>query len=172
MSNLPDIIVDNVIDALGSFIELFSGPGTTIRGDVNRSPMPSDPFVELTELMTSDLEIPTTAYQPSAGTATIQGPAKITVQADFYGEQGGDFCRAVKQAIRTGWGYDQFPVNIRPLYTDDGRQMPFTTGEQQYDRRWTLTIALQYAPTITVSQQFADQAAVTKIIGSDMIYKP
>lgn len=169
---LPDIIVDNVIDALGTFIELFSGPGTTIRGEVNRVPTPPDPFVILTELMSSDLEFPVTTYQPSAGTATIQGPTRISVQADFFGDQGGDFCKAVKQAIKSGWGFDQFPANISPLYSDEGRQMPFTSGEQQYERRWTLMIALQYDPTVTVPQQFANQAAANIITAADVTYKP
>jgi hypothetical protein len=171
-TNLPDITIDNVIDALGSFIELFSGAGTTIRGEVNRVAMPVEPLIVLTELMSSDLEIPLTDYQPAAGTATIQGPTKITIQADFYGDQGGDLCRAVKQAIRTGWGFDQFPANIRPLYSEDGRQVPFISGEQQYERRWILTIALQYGPTVTVPQQFANQAAASIITAADVTYKP
>jgi hypothetical protein len=168
-TNLPDIVVDNVIDALGGFIEIFTGAGTTIRGEVNRTASPAPPYVELTELFSSDLEIPITEYQPTANppTATIQGPTKITVQADFYGDQGGDFCKAVKQAIRSQWGFDQFPANISPLYTDDGRQMPFTTGEQQYERRWTLTIALEYSPTVTVPQQFASQAAMNRTTAAD-----
>lgn len=171
MSYTIDTTVDNVIDALATFVELFTGVGTCIRAEVNRTAMPADPFVLLTELFSSDLEWPIVAYQPAAtpsSTQTITGPTKITVQADFYGESSGDFCRAVKQAIRSGWGFDQFPANVKPLFSDDGHQAPITSGEQQYERRWILTIALQYNPVLTVPQDFADVAAAIIKVPADL----
>jgi hypothetical protein len=46
------------------------------------------------------------------------------------------------------------------LYCSDGHQMPLTTGEQQYETRWTLTASLQYNPTVSIPQQSANTLAV------------
>jgi len=124
----------------------------------------------LTELFEHDLSVPQITYDSTSETATIIGPTQIDVQADFYGDSAGDYCKAVKQSIRTGWGFDQFPAGIKPLYTDTGHQAPLTTGEQQYLRRWTLTISMQYDPQLIVSQQFFDVAVPNELIPVDVIY--
>lgn len=165
-----DKTIDDVIDALGDFIELFVSGAEIIRGEVNRVPHPDAPFVVLTELFSDEIERPKTDWTPAANTITITAPTRFDIQADFYGEAAGDYCKAIKQAIRTGWGFDQFPDGIKPLYTDQGHQAPLVTGEQQYMRRWILTISMQYNPAVDVSQQFADEASVSAIEPVDVFY--
>ena len=159
------ISVDQVIDALAAFLAPFVPGGKIVRGQVNRVAMPSNPCAVLTELFQFDISVPHTDYQPptdpipAIGTATIKGPTRIDVQIDFYGAQSGDFCKAVKTAFRSYWGFAHFPANIKPLYTSDGVQAPLVTGEQQYESRWTLTASMQYNPTVTVPQEFSDSLA-------------
>lgn len=153
-----DISVDQVIDALAAFLAPFVPGAEIVRAQVNRVAMPANPCVILTEMKQTDLSVPATEYQPDDDTATIYGPSQIDVQIDFYGALSGEFCKTVKSAFRSQWGFDNFPANIRPLYTSDGIQAPLTTGEQQYESRWTLTAFMQYNPTVTVPQQFADEA--------------
>jgi hypothetical protein len=150
------ISVDQVIDALAAFLAPFTPGAEVVRGQVNRVPMPASPCVILTEILQSDLSVPATEYQPDDDTATIYGPAQINIQIDFYGAPAGEFCKTVKTAFRSQWGFAAFPANIKPLYTSDGMQSPLTTGEQQYESRWTLTASLQYNPIVTVPQDFAD----------------
>lgn len=157
---IASITVDQVIDALRAFILPITAPAQVVRGQVNRVSLPANPCVVLTEILQTDLSVPATDYQPTDDTATIEGPTKIDIQIDFYGQQAGEFCKAVKTAFRSQWGFDQFPAGIKPLYTSDGMQSPLITGEQQYESRWTLTASLQYNPVITVPQQFADDAQV------------
>lgn len=152
---IVSIPIDSVIEALGSFIQIFVGPVDIVRAEVNRVAPPRGPFVELTELLQSDLEYPTSWYVSEFGQRNILGPKEITVQADFYGPLAGDWCSAVKQAFRTPYGVSLFPTGIAPLYTDNGRQSPLITGEEQYLRRWTLTLCLQYNPITTVPEQAA-----------------
>lgn len=153
------IAIDQVIDALSAFLTPFV-PGQVVRGQVNRVPLPSNPCVVLTDLLTVDLSVPHTEYQPLADTATIYGPARIDVQVDFYGDSASEYCKVVQTSFRSEWGYNQFPSNIKPLYTGDGLQSPLITGEQQWQARWTLTVSMQYNPTVTVPQQFADEASL------------
>jgi hypothetical protein len=162
------LTVDQVIDALKAFLTPFMQGGTVARAQVNRVPLPSNPCCILTELRQSDLSAPATRYQPSADTATIYGPSMIVVQADFYGQQSGEFCKVSKTAFRSEWGFNQFVTGIRPLYTSDGMQTPLLTGEEQYESRWTLEFHLQYNPTVVVPQQFADEASVATLDPADI----
>jgi len=161
------ITIDAVIDALADFLQPFVGNAEIIRAQVNRTAMPKNPCVVLTELLQVDLSVPRTEYQPVDNTATIHGPARIDIQIDFYGVQAGEFCKTVKSAFRSEWGFARFPANIKPLYTSDGLQSPLITGEQQYESRWTLTATLQYNPTVIVLQEFADEAIPNQLIPAD-----
>jgi hypothetical protein len=146
-------------DALGDVVELFVNGADVIRAQVNRVPMPN-PCVVLTEINQIDLHVPRMDYTPDDDIATITGNAQINVQVDFYGINAGDWCKSVKSALRSQWAYGKFPAGINPLYTDDGRQSPLITGEQQYESRWSLTVALQYNPSVDVPQDFADVLSV------------
>lgn len=163
------VTVDQVIDALAAFLTPIV-PGDIVRAQVNRVALPAAPCAVLTEIMQVDLSIPVSDYQPLADTATISGPTRIDIQIDFYGSQAGEFCKITKSAFMTQWGYSQFPDNIKPLYTSDGIQAPLITGEKQYESRWTLTASLQYNPTVTVPQQFADVAYPNELIPVDVVY--
>ncbi len=169
------ITVDQVIDALADFLAPFVPAAQIVRAQVNRVPMPSNPGIVLTELLQVDLSVPATEYQPpvdpipAIGTATIYGPSRIDVQIDFYGAQAGEFCKTVKTAFRSHWGFEHFPANIKPLYTSDGIQAPLVTGEQQYESRWTLTASMQYNPIVTVPQDFADVLVPSKILPADVV---
>lgn len=166
---MSSITVDQVIDALADFLAPFVPGAQVVRAQVNRVAMPSNPGVVLTEMLQVDLSVPATEYQPDAGTATIEGPTRIDIQIDFYGEQAGEFCKTVKTAFRSHWGFSHFPANIKPLYTSDGIQTPLTTGEQQYESRWTLTASLQYNPIVTVPQDFADVLTPNKVLPADVV---
>jgi hypothetical protein len=154
------IVIDEVIDTLAAFIDMFVDGAPVIRGQANRTPPPSGSFVELTELLSVDIQTPWSTYDNDDLDLNISGSVRIDVQIDFYNPKAGDYCRAVQSAFRTGWGFDQFPDNIKPLYTSDGVQSPMITGEQQYNGRWTLTASLQYNPVVTVPQQSANVATV------------
>lgn len=152
------ITIDAVIDALGDFLEPFVDSAEIVRGQGNRVSMPDGPCVVLTEMLQVDLSVPWEDYQPADDTATLVGGERIDVQIDFYGPSAGEWCKVVKAAFRTQWGFNAFPDDIKPLYTSDGMQSPLITGEEQYASRWTLTASLQYNPSVTVPQEFADEA--------------
>ena len=152
------IVIDEVIDALAAFLQPFMQGGEVTRAQVNRVPQPMIPCAVLTELLHVDIDLPYIDY--SATQATINGPTRIDVQIDIYGEMAGEICKAIQMAFRSSWAFDQFPQNIRPLYTSDGIQAPLVGGEQQYTSRWTITSSLQYNPVVTVPQQTANQSSV------------
>ena len=159
---IPSIAVDDVIESLGAFIQPFMNGGQVVRAQVNRTPMPNEPCAVLTELLSVDLSIP---YQDNL---TLNSSTRIDVQIDFYGPLASEQSRAVQTAFRTGYGFDTFPFNVKPLYTSDGVQAPLVTGEQQWESRWTLTVSMQYNPVVTVPQQSATTATVNIVSAVDL----
>lgn len=165
---VASIGVDTVIDALAEFLQVFLPPnGEVIRAQVNRVSPPPSPYIELTEILQVDLNIPFEDFLETTQFTNINASKKIDIQVDIYGSDSGDYCAAIKSALRTGWGYAQFPVNVKPLFCDDGRQHPLITGEEQYERRWTLTASLQYNPIVTVPQQSATVLDATIEVPTD-----
>lgn len=152
------IAVDAVIEALGALLQPFVGAAQIVRAQVNRVPPPHDSFVLLTELLQVDLETPSALND--AAQVSITGPKRIDVQIDFYGPAAGDQCAAVKTVYRTAYSPAQFPDGIKPLYCSNGIQSPLITAEQQYESRWTLTVSLQYNPTVVIPQQSANALAL------------
>lgn len=81
------ITVDQVIVALTAFVTPFIIGGSTVRGQVNRVPLPTNPCAVLTELLQKDIRIPHTGYDPANEQAIISGPTQIDVQCDIYGSR-------------------------------------------------------------------------------------
>ncbi len=147
--------IDDVINALATLIDLFVEGAEVIRAQVNRTSMPQGNFVVLTELFSVDLSIPREDFDSLSDSIDLTGPTRIDVQIDFYGENCGDYCKAVQTAFRTPFAYNNFPNNIKPLYTSDGIQAPLINGQQQWQSRWTLTVSLQYNPVVEIPQDSA-----------------
>lgn len=165
---VSSITVDQVIDALKAVLTPIVTGGQIVRGQGNRVPLPSNPCAVLTEKLQIDLQIPSSEYQSETETATVSGPTRIDIQIDFYGAAAGEYCKVTQSLFRSSLGYSLFPDNIKPLFTSDGIQAPLTTGEQQYESRWTITASLQYNPIVTVPQQFADEAYLNKLVPVDV----
>jgi hypothetical protein len=160
---IPSILIDAVIEALGAFIAPFVPGGTPItRAQVNRVAPPNSPFVELREILQTDLETPTSTNSTEFEQAQITTPTRIDVQVDFYGPAAGDWCKAIKAVMRSQYAPAQFPDGIAPLYCSDGNQAPLVTGEEQYENRWIITCSLQYNPDVFVPQQSATALAMNE----------
>lgn len=153
--------IDDVIEALADFIDLFVEGAEVVRAQVNRTPMPQGNFVVLTELFSVDLSVPRQDFDFATDIIDITGPSRVDIQIDFYGDNCGDYCKAVQAAFRTPFAYNKFPDNIKPLYTSDGIQAPLINGQQQWQSRWTLTVSVQYNPVITIPQDSAIELVPT-----------
>jgi hypothetical protein len=163
---VPSILIDDVIEALASFLGPFVGATGTpvgssgtpiIRGQNNRTPMPVPAFVKLQEVLQHALAVPIFTNNPDLNVqqATITGLNQIDVQIDFYGPSAADWSTAVETVFRSPYAADQFPPGIAPLYCSDGRQAQLVTGEEQYENRWIITASLEYNPDVIIAQQSA-----------------
>jgi hypothetical protein len=84
-----------------------------------------------------------------------------------------------KTAFRSSYAVDQFDSyaqtnnlgTIVPLYCSDGMESPLTSAEQQYERRWIVTLSLQYNPTVVIAQQSATATKINGLTAVDSNWK-
>lgn len=94
----------------------------------------------------------------AAGLEGIISPMKLTIQLDVHGPNSTDNTQMLVALFRDAVACDFFTAGgypIQPLYIDDGRQLPFINGEQQYEDRWVLEAKIQANPVTSVPMQFA-----------------
>ena len=164
---IPSISVDQVIDAVATYIALFT-EAEIIRGNVNRTPMPNGSFIALTELRTKALNKPIEYY--SDFTAVLNEHNKIDIRVDFYGWDLAETARAIHSSFRTIWTVDKFPSNIVPLLCSEPKKINIINAEEQYEQRWYMEMSLQYNPDINVPQDTFNTPGDTFVIPADVIY--
>lgn len=140
----PSNTIDDVIDAVVAYLNIFKTV-QTVRGNVNRVPMPIDPFIQLTEVLTAALNKPIETYGNDQ-TVNISEHTRIDIQADFYGWEISDLAKMVHGAFRTIWSVQQFPAWLSPLYCSNPQKVVIDNAENQYEQRWIMTMSFQYNP--------------------------
>lgn len=152
--------------ALRAFLLAVIPAGVEVfQGQANRVPEPAgENFVMFAPRRRARLATNVVTWpldDPDAEQLEHSHSTEVTVQLDLHGSLGADMA----QTIATLWRDDYACValetaGIQPLYANDGRQMPFHDGEQQYENRWVMEIAFQAAPIISTPQEFAATLAV------------
>ncbi len=147
-----------------------------IRGPINRAAQPAADHVIITPTvrrrLRTNVETDVDPYpSPGDGSVQIEAGMQLNVQMDFYGANGGDWAAILSTIWRSEYACDQLAPECAPLYADEGRMIPLTTGEEQYLERWTVSAVLQYNPVTTTLQQFAGTATVD-LINVDERYPP
>ncbi|AMM14242.1 hypothetical protein AX768_09185 [Burkholderia sp. PAMC 28687] len=171
------ITEDNVLAALRGFLLGIVPDGVeVISSQDNRVPEPErDDFLTMTVLYQSRLSTNSSTYTDpgtNPGTRNYQQSKKITIQIDIHGPASADTTAMISTLFNDQYACDVFAASnfdIQPLYCDDGRQMTFINGENQFEQRWSIEAVLQYNPITSVPQDFADALNVN-IISVDATY--
>jgi hypothetical protein len=127
-----------------------------IQGLDNGVAMPAGGFVAMTILFKTRLSTNVEHYTDDVK-EVIQS-TQVTLQIDCYGAQSERWAQIISTMWRDAWACEQLAPVCQPLHADEPRHMPITNAEQQYEKRWLITAALQYNPTVTVEQQFFTSA--------------
>lgn len=175
MSVPISITEDDLVEDLGAFADTLVDC-EVVRGQVNRVPSPKGDFVVVTPMGIVGLSLPITAYddpKPDTGTRTLTRPTQWAAQVDCYGERAQDRALVLSIALRSQYGCEFLGElgRAQPLYTGEPRQMPLITGEHQYMERWSFDAVLQFNPSITLPQQFAEHLHVD-LVEVDEKYPP
>lgn len=108
----------------------------------------------------------------ASGVAQLTQPTKMTAQVDVHGPKSADNAQVISTLLRDDYGVNLFDPDVSgvtPLYADDPRQGPYRNEQQQIENRWMVEAVLQINPTVTVPQQFADQASI-ELVDVDATY--
>ena len=86
------------------------------------------------------------------------------MQLDVHGPNSSDNAQTISTLFRDEYGtafFSAFGYDVRPLYADDPKQIPFLNSEQQYETRYVIDAVLQANQIIAPPQQYAQQLKVT-----------
>jgi hypothetical protein len=162
--------IDTAVAAVGTFLQPLMPSGTQIvRGQTNDVPAPLPPSIVITEVGKPQYTTTRSTLDPVAGMSTYIQPVQLRFQLDFYGNAGGEMSGIATTMLRSLYATENFPDGVEPLYCTDGFQAPLTTGEKQFEARWTMELYVQYnAPVIVAQDSFnvvgsviADPADIT-----------
>lgn len=148
--------IDAACVAVATFLQPLMPTGTKIvRGQANGVPQPLPPSILITEVGQPQYTTTRTKLNSILGQDTYLMPVKLRLQLDFYGNAGGEMSGIAQTMLRSGFATSNFPDGIEPLYCTDGFQSPLSTGEKQYEARWTMELYVQYnAPVIITQESF------------------
>lgn len=155
-----------------AFLLTIVPAGTIVlKGPVNRAAQPTADHIVVTPTYRKRLRTNQYEDDPIAGTTAMEEGVQLDVQMDCYG---GTLAPDWAAMIETVWKSEYATTLLTtcsPLYADDARQMPLVTGEEQYLQRWMVRGVLQYNPTTTTPQQFAEALTVVTV-NVDEAYPP
>lgn len=183
-----DITVDNVIDFAADFIEQLS-LGACQQAQVDRVPMPNGQFCILTPMRfirlstTSQKNVVQQSANPLFGFSDGYTPMNVApfsngnknaiaygeirqadIQVDIYGDEAGSRAMALETVFRSQYAYDTLKAidtRIAPLYSSDVIQAPMINAEDQWQERYIITLSFQVHVTITLQQDYFDQAEIS-----------
>ena len=153
-----------------------------IRGQVNRVPEPSGPdFLVFWPTSRTNLETPIQSYHdgyyddpPTPGVTTVYQPAELMVQIDVHGPASGDnvaILSALSRSLVLAESMTAITEDVAVLYASEARQNPFENAESQTEWMWSIDFHLQVNATITLAQDYFDQAEAG-IFNVDVEYPP
>lgn len=147
-------------NALRAFLSgLVSCP--IMQSQQNRQAMPKGDFILMTGLNAPALSTDKVTFIPgqkNPGNETHSRSTQWNVQLDCYGSDAADMAALIATTFKTDYAAAQLAladIEIQPLYANDPLQMTIINAENQYEPRWTVELALQYNPVVTLPQDFA-----------------
>lgn len=176
MSVTSTPVLNDVYTAMTAFLlgALPLQASQVIQGLGNRVAMPLPGFVVMTAINQQRKRTTVDTYDTTAAAPTVMSyeqDIELTLQLDFYGPSSGDWAAQISTLFRDEYGVTALAPNCAPLYADTARMIPLTNAENQYEQRWSLDCAIQYNPTVTAAQQFAD-VLTAQVISVDQAYPP
>lgn len=106
----------------------------------------------------------------ASGAMAVTQPTEVWMQLDVHSADlanGSDMAQSIATMLRDQFAVDFFAgVNpaISPLYAEEPRQLPFESGESQYESRWVVEVVLQADQVYSgIPQQFAAALSVITV---------
>jgi hypothetical protein len=174
----PSITQDQVNAILRAFILNILPAGVEVAiAQQNRVPEPTaDNFVLITLLRRTRLGTTVSDWDqsPSASPVVLNNieSVSISMQLDFHGADSTDNAQVFAGLFRSSYAFQFMSASgVYPDYCDDGTQMPFINGEDQFEDRWVINAVMDANIGVQTQQQFANTIKVG-LIEVDAVYPP
>ena len=128
-----------------------------VQSTQNNQPLPENAIV-MQVLFDSNMDESVTTYN-HPNEAMVQNSVEVRVQLDFYGAMAESRSRIVANLWKNYYGTDNMEI-CKPLYVQSRQRHPYINDSNQYEDRFILDLALQFNPTVTHAQDFAEDASV------------
>lgn len=146
--------IDAACVAVATFLRPLMPVNTQIvRGQANGVPPPLPPSIVITEVGKPQYTTTRSKLDWLNNQTTYLQPVQLRLQLDFYGNAGGEMSGIATTMLRSLYATENFPDGVEPLYCSDAFQAPLTTGEKQYEARWTMELYVQYNAPVIVGQE-------------------
>jgi len=99
----------------------------------------------------------------ASGMRGITSTNIFSVQVDIFGKEADRYAQILQTMARDWDSLGEFPAGIRPLYADNPKQLPIINDAGQWERRWTVTLAVQFDPTLTLPADTLTTATIVPI---------
>lgn len=143
-----------LLTVLGSSFQVLKTQG-------NKVAMPKGSFVMMTPLFIDGLSTNVVTYDPGAEERHDTRTTQFRVQLDVYGPDASANSNIIATLFRSEYATEQMASGpLQPFYATDPKQNVMTNSEQQYEDRWTFELYMQFNPTVTSPQQFADELQI------------
>lgn len=142
-----------------------------IRGLDDDVPMPIGDFVLMSEGKIERLSTNIDYNDSATQVRSVMMPTEYSMQIDCYGPNSGDYATILTAMWRDQYGCDALAPDAAPLYSTSPIQMPLTNAEKNYEKRFTLTLLLQFNPVVSAQQQSAN-ALKANLIDVDVVFPP
>lgn len=129
-----------------------------VQSTQNNQPLPDNAIV-MQVLFSGNLDESVTTYNPP-NEAIVQNSVEVRMQLDFYGTSAESRSRIVANLWKNYYGTENME-KCQPLYVQSHQRRPYINDSNQYEDRFILDLALQYNPSVTRAQDFAEDASVT-----------
>lgn len=128
-----------------------------IKAMQNNQPLPEGAIV-MNLFLENNLDESVTTYWNEAE-ARVQNSVESRLQLDFYGPEAQRKSRIVYNVWKNYYAADRLK-SCQPLYVHSYGRHPYINDSNNYEDRWILDLGLQYNPTVTHAQDFAEDASV------------
>jgi hypothetical protein len=145
--------IDAAVAAVADFLQPLIPSAAIVRGQTNDVPPPMPPSIVITEVGKPQYTTTRTKLDHLTGMMAYLQPVQLRLQLDFYGNAGGEMSGIATTMLRSLYATENFPDGIEPLYCTDPFQAPLTTGEKQFEARWTMELYVQYNAPVIVGQE-------------------
>ncbi|WP_160286392.1 phage neck terminator protein [Pseudomonas knackmussii] len=158
MPSTVNVTEADLFVALRSFLLAVLGDTFQVfKSQNNQVAMPTGAFVMMTPLFIDGLSTNVVTYDAANDERHDTRTTQFRVQLDVYGPGASANSNIIATLFRSEYATDLMASGpLQPFYATEPKQNVMTNSEAQYEDRWTFELYMQFNPTVTSPQQFAD----------------